>query len=43
VSYRELVAIMVDADLEAIGLPSIGEGSRILSAKFPGWHQWVQP
>jgi GDPmannose 4,6-dehydratase len=40
VSFRELVAIMVDADLEAVGLPPIGEGSRILSAKFSGWHQW---
>jgi GDPmannose 4,6-dehydratase len=40
VSFRELVAIMVDADLQSVGLPAIGEGSRILSAKFSGWHQW---
>ncbi len=40
VSFHELVAIMVDADLEAIGLPPIGQGTRILAAKFPGWHQW---
>jgi GDPmannose 4,6-dehydratase len=40
VSFHELVAIMVDADLEALGLQTIGEGSRILLAKFSGWHQW---
>lgn len=40
VTFCELVAIMVDADLEAIGLPPVGQGSRILSAKFSGWHQW---
>jgi hypothetical protein len=28
--------------MEAIGLDPIGEGQRILSAKFSGWHQWSQ-
>ena len=40
VNIKELIAIMVDADLEAVGLPSIGEGRRILEAKFSEWHQW---
>jgi GDPmannose 4,6-dehydratase len=40
VSFHELVAIMVDADIEAVGLPPIGQGSRTLAEKFPEWHQW---
>jgi GDPmannose 4,6-dehydratase len=40
VSFHDLVAIMVDADLEAIGLPPLGQGARILAEKFSGWHQW---
>jgi hypothetical protein len=40
VSFPELVAIVVDADLEALGLPAMGEGSRSLLAKLTGWHQW---
>ncbi|MBX6362400.1 MAG: GDP-mannose 4,6-dehydratase [Gemmatimonadetes bacterium] len=40
ISFRELVRIMVDADMEAIGLEPIGEGMRILAEKFPEWHQW---
>ena len=42
VSFHDLVAIMVDADLEAIGLPPLGQGARILAAKFSGWHQWSE-
>ena len=26
--------------MEAIGLQPLGGGARILSEKFPGWHQW---
>src|SRR5512143_288980 len=33
VTFKELVRIMVDADLEAAGLPAPGEGRRILAAK----------
>ncbi len=40
VSFRELVRIMVDADLEALGLEAPGEGKRILEEKFGGWHGW---
>ncbi len=40
VTFRELVRIMVDADLQSIGQPPIGEGVRILKDKFGDWHQW---
>ena len=40
VRFRELVRIMVDADLEAAGLHPIGEGTKILQEKFANWHQW---
>lgn len=40
VGFSELVRIMVDADLEAIGLEPVGEGKTILQAKFGAWHHW---
>jgi len=40
VNFKELVCIMVDADLQALGLNPIGQGQRILTTKFSGWHQW---
>jgi GDPmannose 4,6-dehydratase len=40
IQFRQLVRIMVDADLEAAGLKPVGEGINILSAKFGSWHQW---
>jgi len=40
VTFRDLVKIMVDADMEAAGLKPIGEGKSILKTKFAGWHQW---
>lgn len=40
VSFPELVRIMVDADLERMGLESPGEGQRILRNKFDSWHRW---
>lgn len=40
ITFRELVRIMVDADMEAIGLTPPGEGKRILEEKFSGWHHW---
>jgi len=40
ISYKELVRIMVDADMEALGLTSPGEGKRVLQSKFGEWHQW---
>jgi GDPmannose 4,6-dehydratase len=38
--FRDLVRIMVDADLELLGLPSPGEGRRILQEQFDDWHRW---
>jgi GDPmannose 4,6-dehydratase len=35
VRFKDLVKIMVDADMRKAGLTSIGEGDRILSKKFP--------
>jgi GDPmannose 4,6-dehydratase len=40
VYFRDLVRIMVDADLELIGLESPGEGRRILEAHHGPWHRW---
>jgi GDPmannose 4,6-dehydratase len=40
ITFAELVRIMVDADLEAAGLPPVGEGHKILASRFPSWHQW---
>jgi GDPmannose 4,6-dehydratase len=40
VCFHELVRIMVDADLEKIGLASPGDGQRILSKNFDSWHCW---
>ena len=40
VDFTELIAIMVDADMEAIGLTPIGRGRDILASKFPAWHRW---
>lgn len=40
VHFHELVKIMVDADLEKIGLECPGEGRAILEEKFDGWHRW---
>jgi GDPmannose 4,6-dehydratase len=41
VNFAELVAIMVDADMEAYGLQPIGQGQHILATKFTDWHQWA--
>jgi GDPmannose 4,6-dehydratase len=40
VRFKHLVRIMVDADLERMGLPSPGEGSRLVKEMFGGWHRW---
>jgi GDPmannose 4,6-dehydratase len=38
--FCDLVRIMVDADLELLGLESPGEGRRILEANHGPWHRW---
>ena len=40
VTFHDLVRIMVDADMQAIGLEPPGEGKRILEDRFAGWHRW---
>jgi hypothetical protein len=35
-----LARIMVDADMEAVGLDPIGEGLQILEKNFSDWHRW---
>lgn len=40
VCFRDLVRIMVDADLEKMGLESPGEGKKVLKERFDGWHRW---
>jgi GDPmannose 4,6-dehydratase len=40
VYFKDLVHIMVDADMELIGLESPGEGKRILEKHHGKWHRW---
>jgi GDPmannose 4,6-dehydratase len=40
VTFKQLARIMVDADLESVGLEPIGEGLRILEENFSDWHRW---
>jgi GDPmannose 4,6-dehydratase len=40
VFFRDLVRIMVDADLEILGLPSPGQGRQIIERHHGRWHQW---
>lgn len=40
VTFSELVRIMVDADMEAVGLRPVGEGLQILQRHFSDWHSW---
>ncbi len=39
VSFKELVRVMVDADVEALGLQSIGEGRKVLERKTANRHR----
>jgi GDPmannose 4,6-dehydratase len=38
--FKDLVRIMVDADLELIGQPSPGEGRQVLESQHGRWHRW---
>ncbi|NLG96747.1 MAG: GDP-mannose 4,6-dehydratase [Chloroflexi bacterium] len=40
ICFRDLVRIMVDADMEKMGLTPPGEGHKILEQYFDGWHRW---
>jgi GDPmannose 4,6-dehydratase len=38
--FKDLVRIMIDADLELIGQPAPGEGRKALEAQHGRWHRW---
>lgn len=38
--FKDLVRIMVDADIELLGLNSPGEGRKILEEHHGRWHRW---
>lgn len=40
VTFKDLVKIMLDADMEAIGLDPIGQGKAIMEQRFTEWHRW---
>ena len=40
IGFRDLVAIMVDADVEALGLKPRGLGKAVLAEKIGHWNQW---
>jgi GDPmannose 4,6-dehydratase len=40
IRFHDLVAIMVDADVEALGLTSPGRGKAILEDKIGSWNRW---
>jgi len=40
ITYKQLVRIMVDADMQSLGLEPIGEGKSILDEEFGDWHRW---
>ena len=42
VNFNELVAIMVDADMEAAGLKPPGKGKLVLERKLGSWNRWYQ-
>ena len=40
ITFSELVKIMVDGDLEAVGVTAPGEGRAVVENKLVGWHSW---
>ncbi|PZC47845.1 MAG: GDPmannose 4,6-dehydratase [Chloroflexi bacterium] len=40
VAFSDLVKIMVDADLQALGLEPVGQGRAIVEGRFGDWHTW---
>ena len=40
INFKNLVRIMVDADMELLGLESKGEGRKLLEEHYDKWHQW---
>jgi GDPmannose 4,6-dehydratase len=40
IGFKDLVHIMVDADLDGFSFAPIGKGKLLLQHRFGGWHQW---
>ena len=40
VRFKDLVRIMVDAEMEALGAVPLGEGKAVVDAHFDEWHSW---
>jgi GDPmannose 4,6-dehydratase len=40
IGLKDLIHVMVDADLGAISVAPVGEGKRVLENCFGEWHQW---
>ncbi len=40
IKFHDLVRIMVDADLESLGIECPGEGKKVLLKNFGNWHRW---
>jgi GDPmannose 4,6-dehydratase len=40
ITFKQLARIMVDADMESMGIDPIGEGLLILEENFSDWHRW---
>ena len=40
VTFKDLVRIMVDAEMEAVGAVPVGKGKAVVDAYFDGWHSW---
>jgi len=40
IKFKDLVRIMMDADLELMGLDCPGEGRKIIDERFSDWHCW---
>jgi GDPmannose 4,6-dehydratase len=38
--FSDLVRLMVDADMELMGLEPIGEGRRVMEEVHGAWHRW---
>lgn len=38
--FQELVQIILDADLELLGVTPPGQGLRQLKERFKGWDRW---
>ena len=40
VGFKDLVAVMVDADMELLGLKPMGRGKTVLAEKLESWNHW---